>query len=73
MGVLGLVCIHGSVGCCLLYPGLHLQTPLSPLCSLQASFGSGHAGPNECNEQGASEITFDLKLHTSILKTELCT
>lgn len=26
--VLGLTCIQGSEGCCLLYPGLHLHTPL---------------------------------------------
>jgi len=47
----GLVCIHDSVGCRLLYPGLHLHTPLSFFCTLQTSFGSMHAESNECNEQ----------------------
>lgn len=76
VGVLGLFCIQGSVGCCLVYPGLHLHTPvlLLPLfCALHASFGSGHGRLNEVNEHEFSEIQFDLKLANRILKTELYT
>jgi hypothetical protein len=71
--MLGLVCVHSSVGFCLLYPGLHLHTLLPSVCTLQASFASRHADSNEYNEQRVSEIKFDLKLDTSNLKTEMCT
>lgn len=60
VGVLGFVCIHGSVGCCLVYPGLHLHTLGPLLCSMQASFGFGHLELNEYNEHEVSEIRFKI-------------
>ena len=69
-GVTDLVCIQGSVGCRLVYPALHLHTPISALCWLQDSLGSRHTRPNECNGHGVSEIKFYLKLDTIILQTE---
>jgi hypothetical protein len=70
-GVLGLICVQGSAGCHLVYPALHLHTPVSSsLCWVQDSFGSRHLGCDECNEHRVSEIKFDSNLDTSILKTE---